>query len=84
MSGRFETVGAADLALQGGDRGRDELDHPAAAPTDQVIVPLTVVLVLVHCLSTTEHLFADEPAVDQDVEVPVDRGTGDLGSPFAQ
>src|SRR4029079_5332722 len=37
---RLEAMGAADLGLEGGDAGADELDHPAAAGADQVVVVL--------------------------------------------
>src|SRR5436309_1729586 len=73
-----EAVGAADLGLQRDDPGADELDHPAAAGAHQVIVLLAAVHVLVEEPVALQPLLARQAALDQQVEVAVDRGARDL------
>src|SRR5690349_2193142 len=57
VAGRHETMGAADLGLERGDAGAHELDHPAAAGADEVIVMLAAVHVLVEETVLPEPLF---------------------------
>src|SRR5688500_3829173 len=74
---RHEAVGAADLGLQGGDPRAHELDHPAAAGADEVVVVLAGVDVLVEVAPAPEPLLARQAAGDQEVEVAVDGGARD-------
>src|SRR6185369_10913133 len=75
---RHETVGAADLGLERGDPRAHELHHPAAGRAHQVIVALPAVDVLVEETPARELLLRGETALDQEVQVPVDGGAGDL------
>src|SRR4051812_27043900 len=75
---RLEPVGAADLALQRGDARAHELDHPPAAGADQMIVMLAAMDMLVEEAVLPEALLAGEAALDEEIEVAIDRGAGDL------
>src|SRR4028119_154231 len=76
--GGREAMGAADLRLERRDPWADELDHPAAGGADQVIVPLPGVDVLIKEPVAPETLLARQAALDQQVEVSVHGGAGDL------
>src|ERR1700724_544959 len=73
-----EAVSAADLRLQGGDPGAQELHHPAADRAHQVVVPLPAVDVLVEVTPAAEPLLAGKAARHQQVQVAVHRGPRDL------
>ena len=74
MTLRLEAVSAADLGAQGDDPRADELDHPAAGLADQVIVLLTGVDVLVERVARAQALAAHQTALDEELEVAIDRG----------
>jgi len=78
MPGRLESMGPADLHLEGRDARGDELDHPAALGAHQVVVVLPRVDVLVEIASAAQTVAAHQTAFDQQIEVPVDGGAGDL------
>lgn len=71
-------MGPADLRLESRDPRADELDHAAAAGADQVIVPLPAVDVLIEEAAAAQALLACQSALDEEVEVAVDRGARDL------
>ena len=80
MLGVVETVRPADFPLQGNDAGALELHHPAAVGADQVVVLLPGVQVLVAKAALPQTLAADQPARNEQVEIPVDGRAGDLGA----
>jgi hypothetical protein len=70
----LETVGATDLGAQRDDARADELDHPAAAFADQMIVLLAGVDVLVESVTRAQALAANQAALDEQIEVAIDGG----------
>src|SRR3954469_25248221 len=66
---RHEAVGAADLPLERRDSGADELHHPAAAGTHQMIVLLPEVHVLVEEAAAAQPLLASQAGLHQQVEI---------------
>lgn len=80
----LEAVGTADLGLHGEDAGTDELDHPAATPADQMVVPLAGVDVLVEVAVAAQAIAPHQAAGDEQIEIAVDGGARDLHSPFLQ
>ena len=65
-------MSAADLPLHRFDHRADELDNATAFATDQVIVMLPHVHVLVQMPVSTEPVLAHQPALHEEVEVAVD------------
>jgi hypothetical protein len=80
----LETVGATDLGAQRDDARADELDHPAAAFADQMIVLLAGVDVLVESVARAQALAADEATLDQQIEVAIDRSARHRNAPAAE
>src|SRR6185295_18546149 len=66
--GGRETVGAADLGLQRGDAGTDELDDAAARGADEVVVLLAGMDVLEELAARAHPLLAHEAGAHQQVE----------------
>src|ERR1700680_4478678 len=73
-----EAVSAADLRLQSGNPGAQELHHPAADRADQVVVPLPAVDVLVEEAPAAKPLLAGEAARHEQIQVGVHRGSWGL------
>ncbi len=78
MGLRIEVVGPTDLGLQRLDSRTHELSDPAALPADQMIVSLTEVNVLVDVALPGQQLLANQTTLDQQFEIPIDRGARGL------
>ena len=74
----------ADLGLERGNAGADELHHPSTLLTHQMVVVLPRVHVFVEQMASPQAVAPSQAAAHQEIEISVDGRAGYLRSPIRE